>query len=765
MNRPNILAAACALATLAACGGSSDKKTPPQTPPDVVLETFQDASLAIGQASLTAVTHDTCTATSLDAPYGAAAWDGTRLYVSDTNGNRVHAYTGIPATSGATPAFSLGTADCSVPATPSAADFVWPQSVRTLGAGGSGKLVVTDSINNRVLVFAGIPSASPASAAAAVGQADLATWDPSCDDRSLAAPQSAFVTAGGKLIVADQGNNRVLVWNAIPTASDAPADLVLGQVSMDSCRANDDPLANFGDVTEVTLNAPSDVWSDGTRLVVVDSGNNRVLVWSTFPTTDGEAADAVIGQAAFDTATPGLGDTAMASPFAVASDGTRLFVADQGNNRVLAFDAIPASGPGAAATVVLGQAGFTSGSANAGGAVTAATLSNPSGLAVIDGALFVTDSGNHRVLISARRRPEPRGRPPTVRPDETTQEKLLPLSTDLELRRRFMVLNEAIPGNLRFGMLLEELDWLAFETAIAYARRSHASPRVVTAALDEIVVRHVADVTRDVRCRAQINYVGRTSMEVGIRVESSPGGEHLASCYFTMVARDGDGPDARNLPVPPLEIAGRHRRAARGPRRGAARAAPPRGGGRRGASDRRGVQAPPGAPPRAGGAGLRGGARPDARRRELGADLSRAGEPLARHLRRLHHAARLRAVRNLRGEDRSAPAGPRRGQPDQLLPPGPDRRQAQRHEPRRLHRGAAVCVEAEIQRVSRDRSRRALSNSCLFTFLNVDPALTPRDVPAVYPTDWQEDARWLAARRNLASLHARTHKGFFAGER
>jgi hypothetical protein len=78
--------------------------------------------------------------------------------------------------------------------------------------------------------------------------------------------------------------------------------------------------------------------------------------------------------------------------------------------------------------------------------------------------------------------------------------------------------------------------------------------------------------------------------------------------------------------------------------------------------------------------------------------------------------------------------------------------------------GPAICVVAEIQRVSRDRSRRALSNSCLFTFLNVDRGLTPQDVPDVYPTDWQEDARWLAARRNLASLHARTHRGFFAGE-
>ena len=72
-----------------------------------------------------------------------------------------------------------------------------------------------------------------------------------------------------------------------------------------------------------------------------------------------------------------------------------------------------------------------------------------------------------------------------MRPEETTLERLLPLSTDLDLRRRFMVLKEAIPGNLRFGMLLEELDWLAHDTAIAYARRSHAEPRVVTAALDE----------------------------------------------------------------------------------------------------------------------------------------------------------------------------------------------------------------------------------------------------------------------------------------
>lgn len=403
VNRPLALAAA-ALATLAACGGSGDKKDPPPPPP-VGLETFQDASLAIGQADLTTAASQFCTATSLDTPFGAAAWDGTRLFVSDTNGNRVHAYTGIPTASGATPAFSLGTANCSVPATPSAADFAWPQSVRALGAGATGRLVVTDSLNHRVLVFSGIPSASPASAVAAVGQAGLTTFDPACDATSLSSPQSAFVTSGGKLIVADQGNHRVLVWNAVPTASNTAADLVLGQLSATSCFANDDGVT-IGNVTAATLSAPSDVWSDGTRLVVVDSGNHRVLVWSTFPTANGEAADAVIGQGAFDTAATGASDIAMASPFAVASDGTRLFVADQGNHRVLGFGAIPTSGAGTAATVVLGQGDFTHSAANDAdqdgapdAAPTAKTLSSPSGLAVIDGALFVTDSGNDRVLV------------------------------------------------------------------------------------------------------------------------------------------------------------------------------------------------------------------------------------------------------------------------------------------------------------------------------------------------------------------------------
>ena len=312
-----------------------------------------------------------------------------------------------------------------------------------------------------------------------------------------------------------------------------------------------------------------------------------------------------------------------------------------------------------------------------------------------------------------------------MRPEETTRERLLPLSTDLALRRRFMVMKEAIPGNLRFGMLLEELDWLAWDTAMAYARRSHAEPRVVTAALDEIVVRHVADVERDVRCLARINHVGRTSMEVGIRVESSPGGENLASCYFTMVARDGDGAGARNVAVPPLELAddtarlraahAEERRALRR-REEAVADEPPT------AEEFRLLQRQHRAQTEPGFEGARAGALvaeswertyPEQENRSRvvfgGYIMRRAFELSAICAEKLATHRPVIAAVNRINFFHPVEIGDKLNVTSRVV----------------YTEGPAICVEAEIQRVSRDRTRRALSNSCLFTFLNVDPRAHP----------------------------------------
>ena len=70
-----------------------------------------------------------------------------------------------------------------------------------------------------------------------------------------------------------------------------------------------------------------------------------------------------------------------------------------------------------------------------------------------------------------------------ARPNETTHHQILPFRSDLKLRHRFMVLDELIQGNIRFGLLLEVLDKVAEEKALKYVNLHHPEARVVTAAI------------------------------------------------------------------------------------------------------------------------------------------------------------------------------------------------------------------------------------------------------------------------------------------
>jgi acyl-CoA hydrolase len=349
-----------------------------------------------------------------------------------------------------------------------------------------------------------------------------------------------------------------------------------------------------------------------------------------------------------------------------------------------------------------------------------------------------------------------------VRAPDTSREATLPLSTDPALRRRFAVLNEPIPGNLRFGVLLEVLDRLAGDTALDYARQAHPDARVVTAALDEIVVRRVADLGKDLRCVARVNHVGRTSMEVGVRVDQDDGRSHVASCYFTMVARDGDGPDARSVEVPPLEPGGEQERL---------RAE--RGRARRAAYRREEESA----------------IEPPSREEYLAlAQLHRAQEapgfvgalasvlvaetwertyPEQENLSKvifggyiMRRAFELSSI----CAERIATHRPIVAAVNRINFFTPVRIGDKLHLTSRVvfTERSAICVETGIERVSRDRTARALSNSCLFTFVNVDADLAPHEVAEVHPTTYSEDARYLAARRNLRALLEHTTKGWLA---
>lgn len=103
---------------------------------------------------------------------------------------------------------------------------------------------------------------------------------------------SRAVSDGTHLFVSDTRNNRVLIWNSIPTMNYQPADVVVGQ---------SDFVSNYSNVGATGLCWPMGVFSDGEHLFISDAGNHRVLIWNHIPTTNGEPADVVLGQQDFET--------------------------------------------------------------------------------------------------------------------------------------------------------------------------------------------------------------------------------------------------------------------------------------------------------------------------------------------------------------------------------------------------------------------------------------------------------------------------------
>jgi hypothetical protein len=231
-----------------------------------------------------------------------------------------------------------------------------------------------------------------------VGQPDFDTQvRGECDEFSLDSPDAVYITPGGKLIVADTGNSRVLVWNRIPTAPDhgKKADTVLGQADFTECASN---AGNGAVPARHTMFGPSGVWSDDIRLAVTDALNNRVLLWDDIRNLQsGQEPDRVLGQPNFDSAALNGPDRhTLTFPRAVSSNGTFLAVSD-GNHRVLLWNTWP-SQDGQPADAVIGQRDFLQ-NGDDDSAESAQTLDNPYGITFHQDKLLVIDEGNNRLLV------------------------------------------------------------------------------------------------------------------------------------------------------------------------------------------------------------------------------------------------------------------------------------------------------------------------------------------------------------------------------
>ena len=95
-------------------------------------------------------------------------------------------------------------------------------------------------------------------------------------------------------------------------------------------------------------------------------------------------------------------------------------------------------------------------------------------------------------------------------------------------------------GNVHGGAILKLLDQVAYACAARYAGQY-----VVTLSVDQVTFKQPIHVGEMVSFLASVNFVGRSSMEIGIKVIAENIHDrvvrHTNSCYFTMVAVDGHG--------------------------------------------------------------------------------------------------------------------------------------------------------------------------------------------------------------------------------
>ncbi len=269
----------------------------------------------------------------------------------------------------------------------------------------------------------GADFASGQAARLVIGQPTFTKQDPNSSDVILGAA-GGLAYVNDTLFVCDANrvgaspiNHRVLIFRPLSQMLPAPTDelpylkrcpVCTGQATL--VLGQPDFTKNEWNLSQSGLRMPIAVASDGRVLAVADTGNNRVLIWLSMPTSNNQPADVVVGQPDFKSNTPnnGTGDSRVPGPKTLRGpegvwiqDG-KLFVADTGNDRVLIWNSIPRQNfqP---ADLVLGQKDFGIGAqvdlAKAPLNPQADTLLSPVSVTSDGQRLYVADLGHNRVLI------------------------------------------------------------------------------------------------------------------------------------------------------------------------------------------------------------------------------------------------------------------------------------------------------------------------------------------------------------------------------
>jgi sugar lactone lactonase YvrE len=393
------------------------------------VPSFASANLALGQPDLVSGAPAAGpTAASLSGPSAVVVDPATgKVFVADTGNNRVLRYASAASlATGASAERVFGQSSLAANDNPSPPTASSLDSPTGLWLDASGRLWIADTDNNRIVMHpdaASIGTDGPA-ATLVLGQPDAVSEGFATSRSGLNAPGGLCIDADGRLWVADTGNNRVLRFDAAASsatgAPSAEADGVFGQGNGDNrfttSTARQDQLG-FSEPAAVAIDAGDTLW-------VADRANHRVLGFPSAATvSDGTNAARVLGQPDFNpsSTSPGTAANRLDSPSGIFAEASgALWILDQGNNRALRFTSFNIN---EAATTVIGQPDFTSSAT----ALDARHIDAPQlGIfAEPAGTLWIADTARHRVL----RFGAVDNQPPTVRikgrPRVTTSKKRL----------------------------------------------------------------------------------------------------------------------------------------------------------------------------------------------------------------------------------------------------------------------------------------------------------------------------------------------------
>ncbi|MEM7555265.1 MAG: hypothetical protein AAF378_14415 [Cyanobacteria bacterium P01_A01_bin.84] len=211
-----------------------------------------------------------------------------------------------------------------------------------------GKLFVADTGNRRLLIWNQIPTENGQPADLVLGQPDMKSRD---ENGGASAGASSMrwchdiAIWDGDLAVTDAGNNRVMVWEGIPTENNTPCLAVVGQKTFDFVEINQGVYFP----NSSSLSMPYGITAVNNWLLVTDTANSRLLGWkkpiSSLISLQGTSADALIGQDNFQTKSENrnYGKASRNSlnwSYGINICGNIAVIADSGNNRVLLWEIV-----------------------------------------------------------------------------------------------------------------------------------------------------------------------------------------------------------------------------------------------------------------------------------------------------------------------------------------------------------------------------------------------------------------------------------------